>query len=134
MEKRKLLGSFVTGALLGATVAGITIKTRGFVAPAAAVWEKGALCQDYSHEIESGGVFNGNATTCPHREHVMIYQPATSYSKPHMVCKCPREDGTPDEIWLTGPNHRIRLRCAVNGADIDSSYTHPNDRSYWCER
>lgn len=133
MEKRKLLGSFAIGTLLGVTLAGMTIKARAFTPPASVVWEKGALCQDYAHEIQSGRLFNANATTCPHRDHVMIYQAATSYSEPHMVCKCPRPDGTPDEVWLTGPNHRIRLRCAVNGTDIDSTYNHANDRSYWCD-
>lgn len=90
------------------------------------VFEKGALCEDWVGEI-------GAQTTCPHREHFMVFQPGSYGNDPFMLCKCPAKKSavTPDEVWLH-PGTTITLRCSVTGTRLSSDWD-SGAAKYWCK-
>ena len=120
------VGALGALALLLFAGVGIFALDRQWKASRPVVFEKGALCEDWVGEI-------GAQTTCPHRDHFMVFQSGSYGNDPFMLCKCPAQKSavTPDEVWLH-PGTDITLRCSVTGTRLRSNYGSDGEK-HWCE-
>lgn len=122
-----IIGALGALALLVFAGVGIFALDRHWKASHPVVFEKGALCEDWVGEI-------GEQTTCPHREHFMVFQSGSYGNDPFMLCKCPAKKSavTPGEVWLH-PGDEITLRCSVTGTRLSSDWD-SGAAKYWCEK